>query len=75
MKGETMTSKVYYTMQNIGKCRYVLNYHDGVKTHKDGSKFFDIHIFSNKKYLQKFINNLKKNNYNEKGKQWLYLKF
>ena len=59
-------NKEYYTMQNVGKCKYVVNYHDGVKLHKDGSKFFDINIFSNKKYLKKFINDLKKNNYKER---------
>ena len=61
-----MTNKEYYIMHNIGKAKYVVNHHNGVKTHKDGSKFFDIHVFSNKKYLKNFINNLKKNNYNER---------
>jgi hypothetical protein len=30
-------NKEYYTMQNVGKCKYVVNYHDGIKLHKDGS--------------------------------------
>ena len=39
----------YNLRYNIGKAKYVVNFHDGKKTHKDGSKFFDIQIFSNKK--------------------------
>ena len=39
--------KTYYTQNNIGKAKYVVNYHDGVETHKDGSPFFGIRIFKN----------------------------
>ena len=42
---------------NIGHAKYVVNYYDG-KKHKDGSKFFDIAIFSNKKKMNKFIKSL-----------------
>lgn len=56
-------NKEYYLQYNIGKCKYVLNYHDGMKTHLDGSKFFDIIIFKNKINLNKFINELKINGY------------
>ena len=31
--------KKYNTMRDIGKCRYVVNYHDGIKKHEDGSDF------------------------------------
>jgi hypothetical protein len=34
------------------------NYHDGQKKHKDGSDFFDIAIFKNKKKLQVFVDSL-----------------
>ena len=44
-----------YIQDNIGKCKYVVNYSDGTKRHKDGSEFFDIAIFRNKKNMQKFI--------------------
>lgn len=47
--------KRYYTQDNIGKAKYVVNYHDGAKTHKDGSDFFDIVIFKNKKKRDGFI--------------------
>lgn len=41
--------KIFNTNYNIGKAKYVINTHDGVKKHNDGSMFFDIHIFKNKK--------------------------
>jgi hypothetical protein len=50
--------KVFYRQDNIGKARYTVSYHDGIKTHKDGSQFFDIAIFDNKRKLQDFIDSL-----------------
>ena len=44
--------KKYNIQYNIGKAKYVVNYHDGVKKHKDGSSFYDITIFKNKVKLQ-----------------------
>jgi hypothetical protein len=40
---------------NIGHAKYVVNYSDGTKKHKDGSEFFDIAIFKNKKKMAAFI--------------------
>lgn len=51
--------KQYNVMQNVGKSKYVVNYHDGVKTHKDGSPFFDIKICKSKKELNSFIDKIK----------------
>lgn len=50
--------KTFNEQQNIGKSKYVVNYHDSVKKHEDGSPFFDIAIFSNKRKKEKFIKNL-----------------
>lgn len=47
--------KNYYLMMNIGKCKYVVNYHDGIKFHKDGSPFYDISIFKNWKDTKSFM--------------------
>ena len=58
-----MKEKMYNVMFSIGRAKYVVNYHDGVKTHGDGSPFFDISIFRNKFDLNKFINALESNNY------------
>jgi hypothetical protein len=57
------SKKRYNTQYNIGKSKYVVNFHDGVKKHKDGSDFFDIHIFHNKKDLGNFTSELKRKGY------------
>jgi len=57
--------KQFNIRYNIGHAKYVVNYHDGNKKHPDGSNFFDISIFSNKKKLAKFKNDLKRNGYIE----------
>jgi len=43
---------------NVGKVKYLVSYHDGQKKHKDGSDFFDIATFKNKKKLEIFIKSL-----------------
>lgn len=58
--------KTYNIQHNIGKVKYVVNYHDGIKTHKDGSPFFDIKTFNNKEKMNGFIDELKKKGYSEK---------
>lgn len=58
--------KQYRIMHNVGKAKYVVSYHDGVKTHRDGSPFFDINIFSNKVAFAKFINKLNSDKYTER---------
>lgn len=40
---------------SIGKAKYVIDYHDGHSTHKDGSKFIGIDTYSSKEKLQKGI--------------------
>jgi len=44
----------YNIVHNVGKVKYLVNYHTG-KNHKDGSKFFDIAIFKNKKKMEAFV--------------------
>ena len=61
--------KVYYQQDGIGKSKYTISYHDGKKTHKDGSPFFDIKIFKNKKELQSFIKYLQSQGYKYKYAQ------
>lgn len=50
--------KTFRQSQNIGKAKYVISFHDGIKKHADGSPFFDIHTASNKKQHSKFIKEL-----------------
>lgn len=55
--------KRFYIRYNIGKAKYVVCHHNGNKTHQDGSDFFDIAIFKNKKKLNEFISTLQSNGY------------
>ena len=59
--------KAYYVMTNVGKCRYLLNYHNGQKTHKDGSPFYDVALFSNQKKLNQAVKQLTANGYKERS--------
>jgi len=62
---EGKTTKTYKEQHGIGKSKYTVSFHDGKKTHKDGSPFYDIKIFKNKKDLDAFIEDLKKKGYKE----------
>ena len=62
-----MINKSFYTMYNVGKAKYVLRFHDGIKTHKDNSPFYDIKIFKNKKILNTKIKELLSNGYIKEG--------
>ena len=59
--------KEFYIQYNIGKVKYVVNHNDGNKKHKDGSRFFDIATFKNKKNLAKFVSELKNKSYVERS--------
>ena len=58
--------KTFYRLDNIGMAKYTINFHDGIQTHKDGSLFFAIAIFRNKKKLKKFTDNLISQGYKER---------
>ena len=47
------------TTENVGKAKYVVTFHEEGKTHKDGSPFHDIRIFTNKRKRDAFIKTLK----------------
>lgn len=55
--------KKYNIQTNIGLSKYIVNYYNGEKTHPDGSEFFDIAIFKNKKELTNFTKQLDKEKY------------
>lgn len=44
----------------IGRVKYSISFHDGIKKHNDGSDFWDIKIFKNKvdfnKAIKKYTN-------------------
>jgi hypothetical protein len=56
-------NKLYYTRDNIGKVKYTVSTHDGEQTHSDGSPFYGIATFSNKKKRDAYIQDLKKDGY------------
>ncbi len=61
-----MSQKKTYNLQfNIGSTKYGVNHHDGQKTHPDGSPFFDIATFTNKKKRDAFIKDLRTKGYTE----------
>ncbi len=53
----------YNISERIGKSRYVVNFHDRIKTHSDGSEFWDIAIFRNKLAMGHFVAGLEKAGY------------
>ena len=57
--------KKYSVMYGIGSCKYVVNSHDGVKRYPDGSEFWDIAIFKNKKKMNAYIKELVSEGYEE----------
>jgi len=57
--------KSFKEQHNIGKVKYVVSYHDGKQTHKDGSKFYGIATFKNKVKLAKFKRELLEKGYRE----------
>lgn len=61
--GKPDGTKTYKEQHGIGKAKYTVSFHDGKKTHKDGSKFYDIKILKNKKDLDAFIQQLRKDGY------------
>lgn len=58
--------KSYYIQHNVGRAKYLVSYCTGEKKHPDGSPFWDINIFTNKKYMNQFINQLQNQGYTYK---------
>lgn len=59
-------AKKFNVMYNVGKVKYLVNFHDGESTHPDGSEFFSIATFSNKKDFKKFQKKLCQDGYEER---------
>lgn len=55
--------KKYNIMFSIGRAKYVVNHHDGMKAHGDGSPFYDMSIFKNKTDLNAFVSQLEGEGY------------
>ena len=63
IRGMDEGKKRYNVMYGVGSSKYTVNFHNGKSKHKDGSDFFDIAIFKNKRDLAKKINDLTKQGY------------
>ena len=59
--------KRFRQRHGIGRAKYTVSSHDGKSKHKDGSDFFDINIFKNKKDLNNYMNDLKRKGYVEES--------
>jgi len=59
--------KRFRQQDGVGKAKYTISYHDGKQKHKDGSDFFGIQIFKNKKDLETFRNALLKKGFVEES--------
>lgn len=50
---------------NVGRAKYLVSFHDSNKKHPDGSDFFDVKLFKNKKKLGTFLKELRNGGYVE----------
>lgn len=61
--------KRYNISFNLGKVKYVVNYHDGAKLNPDGSPFYDLATFTNKRGMDAFVRDLNRQGYIEEVKE------
>lgn len=61
----TVRPKTYYIMHNVGRVKYLINFHDGITGHKDGSPFYHVACFNNKKRLAEMVKRLVADGYTE----------
>lgn len=57
--------KQYKVNPQIGSVKHSISFHDGIKTHKDGSDFWEIRIFKNVMEKAKFEDRLIINGYKQ----------
>ena len=50
--------KKFNIQYNVGKCKYLINYHNGISKYNDGSDFYDIATFTNKVKFEIFKTSL-----------------
>lgn len=59
--------KNYCVKYNVGRIKYVLNYHNGKDKYSDGSPFYDVALFRNKSALSEKIRELENDGYVERN--------
>lgn len=61
----TTNRKRYQVTHNVGSAHYCVTYHDGQKTHPDGSPFWDMVLFKSKVRMNGYLAILRKEGYTE----------
>jgi N-acetylneuraminic acid mutarotase len=67
MHRRSRNPKLFREQYGIGKTKYSVSFHNGVSKHKDGSPFYDIRLFKNKRKKDQFIRSLLKQGYRERS--------
>ena len=62
-------AKTYRDNPQIGAVRHSVSFNDGMKTHKDGSPFFDLRVFKRSKDKEAFIRGLEADGYISEAKR------
>ena len=52
-----------YRELTLRRAFHTVSFHDGVKTYRDGSPFFDLKIFRNQRNAARFVAGLKRDGY------------
>ena len=65
LRAVAMPRKYYVEQHNIGATRYSVSYHDGEQCHGDGSPFYGIRIFRNRRAMRAFVRDLQANGYTD----------
>jgi hypothetical protein len=60
-----MKNDMVYKWMKYRRGCYLVDFHDGVKTHPDGSAFYDLRIAHNQKELKQCLNKLISQGYKE----------
>lgn len=55
--------KNFYEQMNVGKAKYTVIFFDGESLHNDGSPFYRLATFKNKKKKDAYVKNLIKSGY------------
>lgn len=64
---EAIDNNRFNVMFNVGTAKYVINYHVAGNTHGDGSPFYGIKTFQNKKEFEAHRKSLKAQGYSEEN--------
>ncbi|MEG3764916.1 hypothetical protein [Alteromonas sp. 14N.309.X.WAT.G.H12] len=59
--------KFYDCIDNLGKAKYLVNFHDETQTYPDGTPRLNVRKFTNKRKRDQFVRSLKKMDYLQLG--------